>query len=56
MAMAAGHLEKRREAARNAIAESTTGTPELRDAIITFMEKRWNGTFALIGHALSKKP
>ncbi|MBK8378510.1 MAG: HipA domain-containing protein [Nitrospira sp.] len=56
MAMAAGHLEKRREAARNAIAESTTGTPELRDAIITFMEKRWNGTFALIGKSLSKKP
>ncbi|HRC43570.1 MAG TPA: HipA domain-containing protein, partial [Nitrospira sp.] len=56
MAMAAGHLEQRRKTARNAIADSTTGTAELRDAIITFMEKRWNGTFASIGHALSKKP
>lgn len=56
IAMATGQLEKRKEAARNAIAESKTGAQELRDAIINLMEKRWNGTFALIGKSLSKKP
>mgnify|MGYP003385184438 CR=1 FL=1 len=56
IAMAAGQLERRREAARDAIAESKTGAAELRDAIINLMERRWNGTFALIGKALSKKP
>lgn len=56
IAMAAGQLEKRKEAAQDAIAESKTGAAELRDAIINLMEKRWNGTFALIGKALSKKP
>jgi serine/threonine-protein kinase HipA len=56
IAMAAGQLEKRKEAARDAVAESNTGAAELRDAIINFMDKRWNGTFALIGKALSKKP
>ncbi|MDH5669718.1 MAG: HipA domain-containing protein [Nitrospira sp.] len=56
MAMAAKQLERRKEAAKDAITESKTGTVELRDAIIDFMEKRWNGTFALIGKALSKKP
>ncbi|TKB65667.1 MAG: HipA domain-containing protein, partial [Nitrospira sp.] len=56
IAMAAGQLERRREAARDAIAESKTGAAELRDAIINLMEKRWNGTFALIGKSLSKKP
>lgn len=56
IAMATGQLEKRKEAVRNAIAESKTGAQELRDAIINLMEKRWNGTFALIGKSLSKKP
>jgi serine/threonine-protein kinase HipA len=56
MAMAAGQLDIRKEAARDAIAESKAGTADLRDALINFMGKRWNGTFALIGHALSKKP
>lgn len=56
IAMAAGQLEKRKETAQDAIAESKTGAAELRDAIISLMEKRWNGTFALIGKALSKKP
>lgn len=56
IAMATGHLEKRKEAAQDAIAESKTGAAALRDAIINLMGKRWNGTFALIGKALSKKP
>lgn len=56
IAMAAGQLEKRKEAAQDAIVESKTGAAELRDAIINLMERRWNGTFALIGKALSKKP
>jgi serine/threonine-protein kinase HipA len=54
--MAADQLEKRKEAAKDAIAESRTGAAGLKDEIINFMEKRWNGTFALIGKALSKKP
>jgi len=54
--MAAEQLEKRIDAAKDAIAESKTGTAGLKDEIIQFMEKRWNGTFALIGKALSKKP
>ena len=56
IAMAAAQLEKRKEAAKDTIAESKIGTASLRDEIINFMEKRWNGTFALIGKALSKKP
>jgi serine/threonine-protein kinase HipA len=56
IAMAAAQLEKRQEAAKDTIAESKIGTASLRDEIIDFMEKRWNGTFALIGKALSKKP
>ena len=56
IAMATGHLEKRKEAAQDAIADSKTGAAALRDAIINLMGKRWNGTFALIGKALSKKP
>ena len=56
IAMAAEQLDKRHEAAMDAIADSKSGTPDLRDAILNFMEKRWNGTFALIGKTLSKKP
>ena len=45
-----------KKAAKDVIAESKIGAAGLKDEIINFMEKRWNGTFALIGKALSKKP
>ncbi len=47
--MAALHLEKHLEAAKQAISESTVAKAALKKQIINLMEKRWNGTFALIG-------
>jgi len=55
VAMAVGQLERRRQAAREAMAKSKIGSQSLKDEILTHMDKRWNGTFALIGKALSKK-
>ncbi len=55
MAMAAGQLERRRQAAKEVLMKSRIGSKTLRDDILTHMDKRWNGTFALIGTALSKK-
>jgi serine/threonine-protein kinase HipA len=55
MAMAAGQLERRMQAAREAIGKSKIGSKSLKDELLSHMEKRWNGTFALIGKALSKK-
>lgn len=54
--MAVSQLGKRLEAAKDAITKSKTGTESLKNEIIEFMGKRWNGTFALIGKVLSKKP
>ncbi|CUS39981.1 HipA domain-containing protein [Candidatus Nitrospira nitrificans] len=51
MAMATDQLERRKQA----MAKSRIGSKALRDEILTHMETRWNGTFALIGKALSKK-
>lgn len=53
--MAVSQLGKRLEAAKDAITESKTGVQSLKHDIIEFMGKRWNGTFALIGKALSGK-
>lgn len=55
MAMAAGQLEKRRQVAKEAVRKSRIGNTSLKDELLTHMEKRWNGTFALIGKTLSKK-
>ncbi|UVT19732.1 MAG: HipA domain-containing protein [Nitrospira sp.] len=55
MAMATGQLDRRRQAAREAIAKSKIGSNSIKDEIFSHMDKRWNGTFALIGKALSKK-
>jgi serine/threonine-protein kinase HipA len=55
MAMAAGQLERRMQAAREAMVKSKIGSKSLKDELLSHMEKRWNGTFALIGKALSKK-
>lgn len=55
ISMAANHLERRRQAAKEALSKAKTGNKALKDEILTHMEKRWNGTFALIGKTLSKK-
>lgn len=54
--MATEELEANLENAKQAILDVSIGHQGLRDNIINFMEKRWNGTFALIGKSLSKKP
>lgn len=43
-------------AALTAIEKSPVGTPLLRKQLIEKMEKRWNGSFALTGQRLLKKP
>ena len=53
--MAADELEGNIDAAKEAVHVSSAGSAALKDQLINFMEKRWNGTFALIGKSLSKK-
>lgn len=53
--MAIDELGARLEAAKDAAAASCDKFPLMRDSIIQFMERRWNGTFKLIGQQLSKK-
>lgn len=48
-------LEKNLEAAKDAIANAKFGNPDIKNNLIELIGKRWNGTFALIGKALSKK-
>ena len=48
-------LEGGLEKTKDAVNEADAGSAALRDAIINIMEKRWNGTFALIGNLLSKR-
>lgn len=55
ISMAAGQLEKRRQAAKEALMKSRIGSKSLKDDLRTHMAKRWNGIFALIGKVLSKK-
>lgn len=54
--MAVRELEKNIEAAKQVIFESKLGKAHFKNSLIKLMEKRWNGTFALIGQSLSKKP
>lgn len=49
-------LEKNLDAAKQVIVDADAGTDDLKNKLIDMLEKRWNGTFALIGKALSKKP
>lgn len=42
-------LEKNKGTAQSAISDATVGASTLKKKIITAMDKRWNGTFALIG-------
>ena len=49
-------LEKNLDVAKQVIVDADAGTDDLKNNLIDMLEKRWNGTFALIGKALSKKP
>ena len=49
-------LDKNREAAKAAIMHAEFGDMGLKNKLIKMMDTRWNGTFALIGQTLSKKP
>lgn len=53
--MAAQGLGKHIEAAKDAIQDAPLGGADFKDNLIKLIGKRWNGTFALIGKALSKK-
>lgn len=48
-------LAKKIEAAKDAVNEASLKQNAMKTKIIKFMEKRWNGTFSLIGQQLSKK-
>lgn len=54
--MAVDTLKKNVTASKEAILTSTIGSDYLKNQIIDWIGKRWNGTFALIGQASSKKP
>ncbi len=49
-------LEIKLPLALQAIESSPYGGMKLKNKLTHWMEKRWNGTFALIGKSLSKKP
>ncbi|MDH5552883.1 MAG: HipA domain-containing protein [Nitrosomonas sp.] len=49
-------LEKNLDAAKQVIVDADAGTDDLKNNLIELLEKRWNGTFVLIGKTLSKKP
>lgn len=53
--MAVEEIKENLTSAKDAIAQAKLGSTALKDNLIKFVEKRWNGTFALIGKALSKK-
>jgi serine/threonine-protein kinase HipA len=53
--MAYEQLLKGKENAKEAIASAKPLSPLIQDKLIEMMEKRWNGTFALIGQSLSAK-
>jgi len=45
-------LEKNKEAAKQAISTAKIGQTKLKNQLVEIIEKRWNGTFALIGQNL----
>ncbi len=53
--MAAKGLAKNIDTAKDAINEAPLGSNSFKDNLIKLMDKRWNGTFALIGKTLSAK-
>jgi len=48
-------LRRNISVAQEAVSSSPVGSPHLKDQIIKQMDKRWNGTFSLIGNALLEK-
>lgn len=49
-------FEKNKEAAKQMMFEASIGSLSLKNTLIKMMDKRWNGTFALIGkHLLQKR-
>jgi serine/threonine-protein kinase HipA len=55
MDMAFKELAENLEEAKEAIQTAKMGNTSLKDNLTKMMDKRWNGTFALTGKALSKK-
>lgn len=53
--MAIEGLAKNLDSSKHAISVAEFGEDILKNNLIQMMEKRWNGTFALIGNTLSKK-
>ena len=53
--MAVKQLEKNKEAAMQAIQDASIPASPLKTRLTQDLEKRWKGTFALIGKTLSKK-
>ena len=53
--MAFEQLLRNREAAYDSISSASVGKVAFKNKLINLMEKRWNGTFALIGQSLLKK-
>lgn len=53
--MAINGIEKNLIEAKQVIMDSKIGSNNLKNKLIELMEKRWNGTFALIGKRLLKK-
>jgi serine/threonine-protein kinase HipA len=54
--MASDSLGKNLTKAKEIIHDSNHGTIALKNQLISYMDKRWNGIFSLIGKALSTKP
>lgn len=48
-------LEQNKNHAIQVISNATLGTTLFKNQLIKYLEKRWNGTFALIGQSLSKR-
>ncbi|MFI4956038.1 MAG: type II toxin-antitoxin system HipA family toxin [Gammaproteobacteria bacterium] len=53
--MLSNELKKNLDMAKQSIATANHGSNQLKNKLIDIVEKRWNGTFALIGKVLSAK-
>lgn len=53
--MAVSEIERKLPRAMEAVSESEVGHRRLREQLCQLMEKRWNGSFNLIGRFLSKR-
>jgi len=53
--MAVSEIEQRLVAAKDALTAASVGHSPMKNKIINFMEKRWNGSFSSIGRHLLRK-